>query len=202
MTAGPASPRKMSRLKKVIIVVAAITGILGVVMYGGGAMMDGKIELAIEKRLSSPPGVLFGFLDNPAGLDAWWSVGQEGQADTVPKMKVRRVSGPEVGAGLQVEFVALGEDESVMERWTIKSVNPPNNIVYDVDFVGALTVERTLTLTADADGTRVRWSEKGFIERPAMRWMKVFMPPEQIQDNFDRALAALDKAAKSRNAKG
>jgi hypothetical protein len=191
----------MTRLKKVILGVAIVTGAIGLVMFGGGALMDGNIALQVEKRLSSPPVVLFTFLDNAPGLDAWWSVGQEGQPDGVARMQVKRKSGPEQGAGLEVTFVVAGEGEgTVMETWRIKSVNPPSTIVYDVDFAGAMTVERTLTLTPDGDGARVTWSEKGHIDRPAMRWMKVFMPPEQIQDNFDRALAALDRAAKSRRA--
>jgi hypothetical protein len=191
----------MSRLKKVILGVAIVTGALGAVMFGGGALMDGSIQVGVEKRLSASPQVLFTFLDNTEGLDAWWSVGQEGQPDDVPRMKVKRKSGPDAGAGLEVIFVAAGEGEgSVMETWRIKSVTPPSNIVYEVDFAGALTVERTLTLTPDGDGTRVSWQEKGTIDRPAMRWMKVFMPPEKIQDNFDRALAALDRAAKTRRA--
>jgi hypothetical protein len=187
----------MTRLKKVILGVALVTGALGAVMFGGGALMDGNIAIGVEKRLSAPPVVLFTFLDNAPGLDAWWSVGQEGQPDGVPRMQVKRKSGPEQGAGLEVNFIAAGD---VMETWRIKSVNAPSTIVYEVDFAGAMTVERTLTLTPDGDGTKVAWNEKGFIDRPAMRWMKVFMPPEQIQDNFDRALAALDKAAQSRRA--
>ena len=188
-------------MKKVILGVAIVTGLFGLVMFGGGALLDGSINVDVEKRLSAPPVVLFTFLDNTAGLDAWWSVGQEGQPDDVARMQVKRKSGPETGAGLEVVFVVAGEGEgTVMETWRIKSVNPPSSIVYDVDFKGALTVERTLTLTPDGEGTRVSWSEKGTIDRPAMRWMKVFMPPEQIQDNFDRALAALDRAAKSRRA--
>lgn len=188
----------MSRLKKVILGVSIITGGLGLVMFGGGALMDGSIKLEVEKRLSSSPEVLFGFLDSAAGLEAWWSVGQEGQPDSVPKMHVKRKSGPETGAGLEVTFVNAG-DGAVLETWRIKSVTPPTQIVYDVDFAGALNVERTLTLTPDGEGAaRVKWTETGNIERPAMRWMKVFMPPEQIQDNFDRALGALDKAAKNR----
>ena len=191
----------MTRLKKVILGVAIVTGALGLVMFGGGALLDGSIAIQTEQRLEAPPVVLFTFLDNTAGLDAWWSVGQEGQPDDVPRMQVKRKSGPESGAGLEVIFVAAGEGEgTVMETWRIKSVTAPSTIVYDVDFAGALTVERTLTLTPDGGGTRVTWAEKGTIDRPAMRWMKVFMPPEQVRDNFDRALAALDRAAKSRRA--
>ena len=185
--------------RKAIVGVAAITSIVGIVMFGGGALMDGHIDLGIEKQLKSSPSWLYPFLDNAPGIDAWWSVGQEGQPDQVPRMSVRRKSGPESGAGLQVEFV-VADGGGVMETWTIKSVKPPSEIVYEVDFAGAMKVERTLTLTPDGDGTKVTWRETGNIERPAMRWMKMVMPPEEIQANFDRALAALDKAAQNRRA--
>lgn len=191
----------MTRLKKVILGVAIVTGVFGLVMFGGGALLDGSINVDVQKRLSAPPVVLFTFLDNAAGLDAWWSVGQEGQPDDVPRMRAKRKSGPENGAGLEVVFVVAGEGEAtVMETWRIKSVIPPSSIVYAIDLKGAVSVERTLTLTPDGEGTRVSWSERGAIDRPAYRWMKVFTPPEAFQDNVDRALGALDRAAKSRRA--
>ena len=204
--------RRMGLGKKLVLVFGGLVALLAIVLYGGGALMDPNIALETEKRLGSPPDVVYGFLDDAAGLDAWWREGQEGQEPSLPKMRVKRKSGPEVGPGLQVQFVAApeeGGDGSVFETWTIKSAVPGQQIVYDVDFAGVLTVERTLTLTPDgvdengnAAATRVKWAEKGVIDAWAKRWMKVMAPPEKIVDNFDRALLALDRAAKKARAAG
>lgn len=183
----------MARWKKALIVAAIVTGALFVGLFGGGALMDPNIALEVEKRLSSPPAVLFGFLDNQPGLQSWWS---EGQTEATGRMSVKKKSGPEQGQGLAVQFV--DEKGNVLETWVVVSSQPPTKIVYSVDFAGAMTVERTLTLTPEGDGTRVKWQEQGRIDRPAMRWMKVVMPPQTIIDNFDRALAALDRVARMR----
>lgn len=184
----------MARWKKALIVASVVVGALFLVLFGGGALMDPKIALDVEKRLSSPPDVLFRLLDNQPGLDAWWTMGQSDAPPGSPRMLVKKKSGPDQGQGLAVRFV--DDEDNVMETWVIKSSDPPKTIVYEVDFAGAMTVERTLTLVPDGGGTRVTWAEKGHIERPAMRWMKVLMPQETILDNFDLALAALDRAAK------
>ena len=186
----------MARWKKALLVATAVVGAMFLVLFGGGALMDPHISLDIEKRLSSPPAVVFGFLDNQAGLDAWWSTGQADAAPGSPKMRVKKKSGPDQGQGLAVEFV---DDEGrVLEKWLVVAADAPRSIVYDVDFAGTMSVKRTLTLAADGDGTRVSWQERGTIQRPALRWMKVLMPPQTILDNFDRALAALDRAARMR----
>lgn len=174
----------MARWKKALIVASIVVGALSLVLFGGGALLDGNIELAVEKRLSSPPATLFRFLDNQPGLDAWWG-----------DMTVRKKLGPQQGQGLAVELV--DDNGKVTETWLVKSSQPPSSIVYQVDFAGAMTVTRTLTLVPDGDGARVKWAEQGNIERPAMRWLKVLMPPETIIDNFDRALGALDRVAKN-----
>ena len=187
----------MAKWKKALIKAAVVVGGLFLVLFGGGALMDPKIALEIEKHLSSPPAVLFAFLDNQPGLDRWWTAGQADQPPDSLRMLVKKKSGPDQGQGLALIFV--DDEDNVMETWLVKSSDPPNRIVYEVDFAGAMKVERTLTLTPDgAGGTRVKWDEQGHIARPAMRWLKVLLPQQKILDNFDRALAALDRVAAMR----
>jgi uncharacterized protein YndB with AHSA1/START domain len=184
-------------MRKVLMVLLALLGALFVVVIGGGLIIDGNIALGIEKRIAAPPDTIFSFLDNAAGLDTWWKSGDQ-SAQPQMKFDVKKKSGPEKGAGLVVDFESEGK---VFETWTIKSSDPPRQIVYDVDFGGAFQVERTLTLTEDGDATRVKWHETGVIKNPAMRWFKVMMPPETIIKNFEMALGALEKAAQ-RSGKG
>lgn len=186
----------MARWKKSLIVGAVVVGTLFLVLFGGGALMDPNIALDLDKHLSSPPSLLFRFLDNQPGLNAWWSAGQAGAPADDGRMLVKKKSGPDQGQGLAVIFV--DEQDRLMETWVIVSSEPPTKIVYAVDLAGAMTVERTLTLTPDGDGTRLTWQEKGRIDRSALRWMKVLMPAQRIIDNFDRALAALDRVAGTR----
>ena len=184
---------RLSRPKKTALAMTIIVGSMFLLLFGGGALMDPKVALQLDRRLSSPPDALFRFLDTTAGLEQWWSAGQADVPAGAARMRVKKKSGPEQGQGLAVVFV--DHEDAVFETWLVVSSQPPSKIVYDVDFAGAMTVRRTLTFTPDSGGTRVTWQEQGRIDRPALRWMKVLMSQEDLAANFDHALAALDRIA-------
>ena len=169
--------------KKIVLGLVAIVAIVALILFGGGYLIDPTIAIGTDQRLSSPPAALYRFLDSTEGLDRWWS------SET---MTVKKLSGPDSGAGLRVAFEAGGKQ---IETWEVKSSDPPKQIVYAVDFSGMFTVERTLTLAPDGDGTKVSWRELGKLDNPLMRWGKVLSTPDSIINNFNSALAALDKVA-------
>jgi uncharacterized protein YndB with AHSA1/START domain len=173
--------------KKVLAGVAILIAAVALILVLGGLAIDPTIAIGTEKTLESSPAELWKQLDNPAGLERWWS------------MSVRKIAGPDSGPGLVVEFVA---DDRVIETWTLKSADAPNEIVYDVAFTGMMTVERTLTLTPADGGTKVTWRETGSIDNPLARWGKVVMTPDSVIANFDRALMKLDEAAKTSTTAG
>jgi uncharacterized protein YndB with AHSA1/START domain len=178
----------MKRWQKVALGVVLAPVVLVAGCGIGGLFIDPKVELGIEKTLAAPPSALFPLLQSAEGINDWWSHAQDGGHEMVATKK----SGPDEGAGLVVIFEANG---SVMETWTVKAAEPSSRIVYDVDFAGMLTVERTLTLTSSGTGTLVTWNETGEMSSPYMRWMKVLMPADGVKQHFHDALSALDKAA-------
>ncbi|MDP2345068.1 MAG: SRPBCC family protein [Deltaproteobacteria bacterium] len=179
-------------LKKVAVVVAVVFLVLVALVFGGGRFIDGSIDVGTRKRIAAPPAAIFGHLDNAAGIHSWWNAA----GDAEHALDVRKKSGPDVGAGVVVTFHPAGSDD-VMETWTVKASEPPARIVYDVDFAGMMTVERTLTLAAEGDGTEVTWHETGLIDTPAFRWMKLMMSNEDVVKNFDSALSLLERALRN-----
>jgi hypothetical protein len=93
--------------------------------------------------------------------------------------------------------VVFEMDGSPIERWTIEASDPTSQIVYRVEFIGTFTVQRTLTLTPEGNGTLIRWRENARLDSPLMRWGKVLSSPDAVIANFDNALAALDQVASS-----
>src|SRR5687767_10701432 len=165
--------KKMALWKKALIALSVVVGLLTLVLFGGGALIDGRMVLDTEKRIAASPEKIFARLDTAPGIAAWWS-----QAELLPgypQMTVKKKSGPDQGRGLAVVFEAGGE---LLETWTIKEIEAAK-IVYDIDFAGAMITERTLTLAPDGDGTKVTWHETATIEKPAFRWMKLIYPPEE-----------------------
>ena len=87
--------------------------------------------------------------------------------------------------------INFGMNGTVTEEWAVLSSEAPTEIVYEVDFQIFVT-ERTLILEPKEGGTLVRWHEIGRIDNPMLRYMLLLMPAEDVIDNFDKALVALD----------
>jgi hypothetical protein len=156
----------------------------------GGYAIDGHVELGTSAKLKAAPATVFATLNSFDGQVTWWTRATEQfVADgKMPPMDIVHSGGPNEGAGMQIEFKTDGE---VQEAWKVLASEPPNKIVFEVDFQ-MFVVERTLLIEPDGEGSKVTWSETTDISNPVMRYM-TFMPPDDVIANFDGALVALDK---------
>lgn len=178
-------------MKKVFWIITFAIVLVAVVVVGGGYLIGPEISLGAERDLAAPATSVRQHLASAKGIEAWWNTAQESAKEGTPKLTVRKESGPEEGVGLIVVFESDGE---MFERWTVTHV-APDRVEYDVDFQGLLTVHRTLTVTDEGDHTHVTWHETGLIEHPVARWMKVVMPADKTELNFQVALQALERAS-------
>lgn len=120
------------------------------------------------------------------GVRRWWGpMLEQAERDGHGRMEVRPKPGvPTEGVGTVLVFVA---GDTTMETWTLRSL-AHDRAVWDVDFAGMLTVERTLALKTAGDGCAVTWSETADIGNPMMRWFSLLSDPAV---NFASALEAI-----------
>ncbi|MGE0784146.1 MAG: SRPBCC family protein [Sandaracinaceae bacterium] len=179
----------MKRSTRAIAIAGGVflTGVIGCV--GGGYAIEPDVTYETARDMRARPEAVMAHLTSADGLRAWWA-----HADTSggPPMTVRPRSA-RAGEGMVVTFEADGE---VLETWTLER-SAPDRVDYAVDFAGLFAVHRTLTVSTTPRGCRVTWRETGRVDDPLARWMLVATPPDEVVDNFDRALVALERAATS-----
>ena len=108
-------------------------------------------------------------------------------------MTIRQGNGPATGPGATVFFEI---DDQVAEKWTLKSVKAPSEVIWEVDFQMFIVV-RTLRLKAGSDGeTKMTWNDKGNFESPLMRWFTL-MPSDSVIQNFKNAMKLLEESAQT-----
>lgn len=185
-------------VKKVLIGLAIAAVALVVILFGGGMLIDGHVDLETEATITAPPHVTHALVADPAGVIKWWQgaakhEGSEAMAD----MTVRQGEGPATGPGATVMFEMNGK---VAEKWTLLSVtdaahatdDQPLEAVWEVDFQ-MFVVKRTLQMKPAPDGkTNMRWQDTGDFQSPLMRWFSL-MPPDSILQNFQNAMKLLDE---------
>ncbi|MBA2322135.1 MAG: SRPBCC family protein [Deltaproteobacteria bacterium] len=157
-----------------------------------GLALEGDIDLVAEEVVAAPPEAVFALLDDAEGIARWWglAMAEAGPAGAPPMTIAAQEGAPSEGVGAKVDFVAGGR---TAETWTLLALEPPTRAVYDVDFK-IMRVERTLTLTSEAGGTRIRWNETGHIGNPWLRLMSIG-GHEEVVANFHEAMQALGRAA-------
>ena len=162
------------------------------VVVGGGMLLEPNVELETESTLDASPEVLHALIADPAGVIRWWQdAGEEMGIEAMNDMVVSQGAGPASGPRPTVRFEIGGK---LAEQWTLISVEPPTETIWDVDFQVFVT-RRTLQLQAMPDGkTKVRWHEIATFENPIARWFTL-MPSEAVIENFQGALQLLEKRA-------
>ena len=176
-------------MRKLKIAAIALVSTVALFILGGYAL-DGHVELKTDAELKAPPATIFETLNTFDGQVTWWTaaVDPHVKKGEMPPMEVLHHSGPAQGEGMMIHFKT---QDTLMEEWTVLKSEPPNKIVFKVDFQ-MFIVERTLLIEPDGEGSKVTWSETADFENPVLRYMTM-MEPGDIIANFDDALVALDK---------
>ena len=184
-------------VKKVFLTLVLGLLLLVVVLFGGGMLLDGDVEIETEATLDASQEVVYSLLQDPAGVLQWWAgASDEFGQEAMEGMTSKQGEGPATGPGATVLF-EMGE--KVAEEWTLVSVDAPNEAVWDVDFQ-MFVVRRTLRLEGLSDGkTKVVWRDAGTFESPLSRWFTL-MPKETVIQNFQNALKLLDRQAQAESA--
>lgn len=190
MTEERAEKKPGGCLRIVAIGVAAVMTML-LLLYLGGYLIDGAVDLSTEIHVDAPPETVYRYLATQEGVLAWWADVDEHYDGDAPGMEVVAADGPATGPGATVRFEAGG---AVAEEWEILEAEPPRRVVWNVDFQ-VMEVERSFTLSPRDGGTRVVWSERGQVDNPVARYMTLFMSDEEVVGNFDTALEGLARVA-------
>ena len=180
--------------KRMAVVTGGVALLLMLVVFGGGMMLDKSMTVSAERELNAPIERVFALLSSPAGVMQWWQnatsvPGHEGMAG----MLIVRGPAPKTGVGSSVLFKV---NDNVAEHWTLKSLNPPHEIVWEVNFQMFVSM-RTLRLHPLSGGrTKVSWQGIASFESPMMRWMTL-LPTGRIEQNFQSALQLLEQVAQA-----
>lgn len=182
----------MRRILKGLLVALGAGAVLIVSFVLCGYLLPADYAYATSREIDAPQPILHGYFASQRGLRAWWGpVIAEGVEKGYPAMDLADLPGPAEGKDMRFQFGAGG---TVMEVWTVLEDQPPERVVYDIDFQ-ILHVTRTITLEpVDADTTKVGWSEMLHTDNPLVRWM-AWLQGDGITENFDLALAGLEKVA-------
>ena len=178
------------------VAVGAIVGAPAILFGSIGAVglaIDDGLSVAVDERIDAPVGAVYAHLDSAQGIARWWDRAMNAPADPTQPKAVAVVArpGPTAGPGTVIDFVAGGK---ATETWTVLEVEPDARVVYEVDFK-VMRLQRTLTLSADGEGTRVQWSEEGTVDNPWWRAVTAAWGTDWAESNFRAAIAILDAAA-------
>lgn len=115
----------------------------------------------------------------------------------MPAMDIPILEGPTEGVGSRVAFEVDGVR---WEEWTLVELVPPGKVVWEVAFQDFMVTQRRLEVVpGESGGSHMIWSETASIGNPLYRWMRVFMPPSKLIENFQQAMRLLDKRALERS---
>jgi uncharacterized protein YndB with AHSA1/START domain len=168
---------------------------LGVKVLGGGALLGilfllvgwllpTDFEARAERVVDVPPEALFRYLDSPEGWRDW---------TTWPESGLER-SGPPRGEGASISW---DDRELGSGSFTLTRVSEPERVEYRVEVGGAMLTEGAITLEAEADGARIRWTERGDLgNNPLMGWWALSMERAQ-SDELAKSLERLEAAAEA-----
>jgi len=173
---------KHRRTKGCLVIVAVLAASLAA-LYFAGHLIDPRVALETERHIDASPSAVFRYVGTPEGVVEWWS-----------SMSGPHREGMEVVAnGDGVDFLM---DGSVAEEWRLRDASEPRLAVWTVDFQ-IFEVTRRLAIEPEGEGSRVVWSEQGWIHNPAARYMTIVMSDEDTTRNFDMALEALAEVARA-----
>jgi uncharacterized protein YndB with AHSA1/START domain len=146
-----------------------------------GVVLSGRWAVERSATLPAPPAAVFPWVDDPRRWDEWAPLGDIQATFSGPAHgagAARSWSDPEVGDGV----------------FTIVSAVPDQKVAYRVEVQeGKLITEGTLTLTAQAGGTRVTWEERGdFGHNPLLGYIARTMDRTQGAQ-MEQALARLSE---------
>jgi hypothetical protein len=144
-----------------IKVFIASLALLLVGLVVGGLVMDATWSVARATELDAPPQVVFPYVNELAGWEAWTPWGEV--EDTL--------SGPPAGVGATRRWNdrAWGQGE-----WSIVASDPPRHVAYEVHVEdGSLQTRGELRLEGlPGARTRLTWIERGdFGWNPLLAWM-------------------------------
>ena len=166
---------------------------IGVKVLGGGALLGSlfllvglllptDFEAGAERVVDVPAEAVFRYLDSPEGWRDW---------TTWPESGLER-TGPDRGEGATI---AWSDAELGSGSLTLTRVVEPERVEYSVEVGGAMVTEGAIVLVEEADGVRIRWTERGSLGRnPLMGWWALSMERAQ-SDELAKSLERLEAAA-------
>jgi uncharacterized protein YndB with AHSA1/START domain len=166
--------------------IAIVVGTLVAVFFVGAALIDPKYRVERSAVVNAPAPKVYALISDPK---AWvrWTVWNQRE----PDMKMA-FSGAPAGQGAKWEWE--GKDGKGSMEFT--AAQPDKSITYRLGFVEMnMFSTGNLTLTPEAGGTRVSWTNEGDMGRnPMMRWFAPFMD-SMMGPDFDAGLKNLKALA-------
>ncbi|HEY6557730.1 MAG TPA: SRPBCC family protein [Polyangiaceae bacterium] len=174
-------------LKKILIGVAALIGVLAIVI----ATRPSTFHVERSITIQAPPSAAFAHVDD---FHAWraWSPWEK----LDPTMQ-RTHAGAASGAGAQ--YAWQGNDEVGEGRMTIEKSEAPSLISIKLEFIKPFEATNTATFAFNPapEGTKVTWGMDGqlnFVAKAAHLFMDM---DSMVGKDFERGLAALKAVTES-----
>jgi len=181
MADAPATPKKGSMLKKVLIgIVVVIAGFLAVV-----AIQPAEFHITRSATIAAPPAAVFAQVNDFHNWEAWspWE-----KID--PQMK-RTYEGPL--SGRDAVYGWVGNSEVGEGRMTLTESRPAELVRIRLEFLKPFPATNTaeFTFKPDGSGTAVTWSmdgKKNFVSKAFCLFMNM---DKMIGGQFEKGLAQM-----------